>query len=185
MGRSPSAGSRSSIGEHGRPPKEQSQIFLTFSEGTKIVLGYRSSLSLLSPWVSAAKILSIPQQRRPQWHRFSISVQFRPVSQRRGPPSARTIQRTSTLGHRGSSSLMVVCTVTRRSHISKTFRWRIFMYSYLGINIPTVRDASTGIVALLTIYRSLFNALGPQQQYLRLRYLAGRQVMPTVTLGGL
>ena len=39
-----------------------------------------------------------------------------------------------------------------------TTSWRIFTYSYLGINLPTVRDASARLVTPLTAYRSLSNA---------------------------
>jgi hypothetical protein len=58
--------------------------------------------------------------------------------------------------------------------------WRIFAYSFLGLNIPTVRNGTDCLATPLTTYRSPFNASALPQQYLLLRFLTGMRAMLTV-----
>jgi hypothetical protein len=59
--------------------------------------------------------------------------------------------------------------------------WQIFAYSYLGLNIPLVRDASARLMTPLTIYRLLLSAWALRQRYLRARFLPGIQALLTGT----
>lgn len=75
----------------------------------------------------------------------------------------------------------VVACITLKSNLQE-FSWRIFAYSFLGLNIPLVRSDSESdrLAAPLTTPRSLSNASARPQQYLPLRFLTGMQAILAV-----